>query len=373
LRAKLKPVSHNMVRAKVAVLAESPQYILQYPGIDKSKWSINNCHRTTVTQKLLEELEVQQQEFLNFVQYRCIQYDYSLSLMSNIDEIPLAFDMPSNVTIDNKGSKTISIRTCSYEKSCFTVVLACIADSKKLPPMIIFKLKNVLCLEFPPENIWKNYTPCSKNPRLLLVMDSFKGHLVSSVKTNLFEKNTNIAIIPGGLISKIQPLDDDLIFDYDRVENNKVDDNEIVDNEIDDNEVDEYIFSNNLPPQQNPPPQQYLSSQQCYLLQDLPLQQNLPQQYLSPQQCYSLQDLLFQLSLPNQHQQDFLSQQNFLSQQSFLSQLYFALQGFLVQQNFLAQNRKFEFYNNQNEYLKYAENTSYSKHKYYQNGCGRIW
>ena len=38
-------------------------------------------------------------------------------------------------------------------------------------------------------------------------MDSFKGYLVPFVKDNLFEKNTNITIISGGLTSKVQPLD----------------------------------------------------------------------------------------------------------------------------------------------------------------------
>ncbi|CAG8776902.1 14952_t:CDS:2, partial [Dentiscutata erythropus] len=46
-----------------------------------------------------------------------------------MDKTSLAFNMPSNVTINNKGSKTISIRTCDYEKSCFIIVLAYIADS----------------------------------------------------------------------------------------------------------------------------------------------------------------------------------------------------------------------------------------------------
>ncbi|CAG8491551.1 23249_t:CDS:2 [Gigaspora rosea] len=71
-------------------------------------------------------------------------------------------------------------------------------------------------------------------------------------------------------------LEDDLIFDYDRVENNN-------------NEVDEYIFSNDLPFQQ------YLPSQQHLPLQDLPFQQNFNQeqqhQFLS-QQSFSSQPCL---------------------------------------------------------------------------------
>jgi len=41
----------------------------------------------------------------------------------------------------------------------------------------------------------------------MLVYDSFRGHTVNSVKNRLVEKNTNIAVIPGGCTSKLQPLD----------------------------------------------------------------------------------------------------------------------------------------------------------------------
>ncbi|CAG8781578.1 24399_t:CDS:1, partial [Dentiscutata erythropus] len=77
-------------------------------------------------------------------------HNYLLQLMGNMDKTSLAFDMPNNVTINDTESRTISIRTCGYEKSWFTVVLACIADGNKLSPMIIFKLKNVSRLRFPP-------------------------------------------------------------------------------------------------------------------------------------------------------------------------------------------------------------------------------
>jgi hypothetical protein len=41
----------------------------------------------------------------------------------------------------------------------------------------------------------------------MLILDSFRGHIVNSVKNRLVEKNTNIAVIPGGCTSKLQPLD----------------------------------------------------------------------------------------------------------------------------------------------------------------------
>ena len=59
-----------------------------------------------------------------------------------MDETPIWFDLPSNSTIDHKGTKTVTIRITEHEHSSFTVVLACMADGSKLPAICIFKLKN---------------------------------------------------------------------------------------------------------------------------------------------------------------------------------------------------------------------------------------
>ncbi|GBC49157.1 pogo transposable element with KRAB domain [Rhizophagus irregularis DAOM 181602=DAOM 197198] len=56
------------------------------------------------------------------------------------------------------------------------------------------------------ETVWTSRNPFG-NSRSLLVLDSFRGHIVSSVKNQLVEKNTNIAVIPGDCTSKLQPLD----------------------------------------------------------------------------------------------------------------------------------------------------------------------
>ncbi|CAG8561418.1 11541_t:CDS:2 [Scutellospora calospora] len=125
--------------------------------------------------------------------------------MGNMNKTSLSFDMPSNVTIDDKGNKTISIRTYGYEKFCFTIVLACLADSTKLPPIIIFKLKNILRLEFLSEWIKHAWDDIDT----LLIKNSFKYCSI------LVANNSS---------------EEDLIFDYDHIENNN-------------NEVNEYIFN----------------------------------------------------------------------------------------------------------------------------------
>jgi hypothetical protein len=113
------------------------------------------------------------------------------------------------------------------KKKNFTVILGCMADGTKLPPVCIFKLKNIPKERFPDgviiranekgwnneiemlwwiENVWIKRSSLI-DPRSLLILDSFRGHLVDSVKHQLYIKNTNIAVIPGGLTPKLQPLD----------------------------------------------------------------------------------------------------------------------------------------------------------------------
>jgi hypothetical protein len=159
--------------------------------------------------------------------YLRIHNKYEIKYMGNMDEMPMWFDLPSNTTINQKGAKTVSIRTTGHEWSSFTVILACMANGTKLPAVCIFKLKNVLKETFPHdiyiranEKVWVNEQEMlwwvenvwtSKNHfgnlRSMLILDSFCGHIVNSVKNRLVEKNTNIAVIPGGCTSKLQPLD----------------------------------------------------------------------------------------------------------------------------------------------------------------------
>jgi transposase-like protein len=234
------PITRNMATKKAKELAQTDKYQEKYPNISSFKFSnkwmdcfmnrydLSNRRRTTVSQHLPEDLLEKQQSFLSFVLYRRIQYDYPLQFIGNMDETPVAFDLPNSYTLEKRGSNTINIKTTGHERSTFTVVLGCMADGSKLPPVVIFKLKNIPRETFPNgifvrvnakgwvnedemiwwvENVWSRRTVDSSNPSSLLVLDSFRGHLVSSVKQKLHEKATNMAVIPGGLTSKLQPLD----------------------------------------------------------------------------------------------------------------------------------------------------------------------
>ena len=68
-----------------------------------------------------------------------IRNDYPLALIGNMDETPLWLDMPGETTVARTGERTVCIRTTGHDKGCFTVVLAAMADGRKLNPFVVFK------------------------------------------------------------------------------------------------------------------------------------------------------------------------------------------------------------------------------------------
>ena len=56
-----------------------------------------------------------------------------------MDETPLWLDMPGETTITRVGEQSVPIRTTGHEKARFTVVLAAMADGRKLKPFVVFK------------------------------------------------------------------------------------------------------------------------------------------------------------------------------------------------------------------------------------------
>ena len=95
--------------------------------------------RTTVSQRLPQDLIQKVSSFLLHVRRLRLQHHHSLTAIGNMDEIPLWLDMPGDTTISRVGDRTVSIRTTGHDKGRFTVLLAAMADGRKLKPFVVFK------------------------------------------------------------------------------------------------------------------------------------------------------------------------------------------------------------------------------------------
>ena len=100
------------------------------------------CQKTKISQRLPDNLEEKITSFQSFVTRERRSKNNSLVNTGNMDKTPVWFDMPTSKTVNSIGAKTVLLKTTAHEKTCFTVVLACLADGTKLKPMVIFKCKD---------------------------------------------------------------------------------------------------------------------------------------------------------------------------------------------------------------------------------------
>ena len=68
---------------------------------------------------------------------RRLRMKYSLSLIGNMDETLLWLDMPGETTVTHSGNRSVTIH--GHDKEHFTIVLAAMADGRKLSPYVVFK------------------------------------------------------------------------------------------------------------------------------------------------------------------------------------------------------------------------------------------
>ena len=192
----------------------------------KRRHSITLRTKTTLAQRLPNDLEEKIIQFHRFIIAARHRHGYSLSRIFNMDETPMRFEMPSSRTLEFSGSRTVPVKSCGAEKRSFTVTLAVAADGKKLPPKVIFNGVRTPRDLVVPESVrvsfhkkgWMDETGVKewiqtclpRNPtdeRSLLVWDSFRAHLTDAVKEALHRRKIDVAVIPGGLTPVLQPLD----------------------------------------------------------------------------------------------------------------------------------------------------------------------
>ena len=185
--------------------------------------------RTSIAQKMPADYEDKLVNFQRFVIRLRRANNYLLGQIGNADQTPVCFDLPQNYTINTKGARDVRIKTTGGEKQRCTVMLACTADGKKLPPYIILKRKtmpknvvfpkgviirvqekgwmnNELMLDWL-KCVWFRRPGAMLNMKSMLVLDAFRGHLTEDVKSSLKRNKVDLVVIPGGMTSQLQPLD----------------------------------------------------------------------------------------------------------------------------------------------------------------------
>lgn len=197
------------------------------------KWmkrhSVSMREKTTVAQRMPEHVEEKIVSFHKFVIRMRKMRNYPVKCIGNMDETAVYFDMPGNSTLHHKGEKSVIIRTTGHEKEKVTVMLAAMADGRKLPPVVILKGKrDPPASDVPPgvlvrmsDNGWVNEGIVKwwvmqvwrrEDTRKMLVWDAFRAHRTDDVKSMVsrrgdFGANSDMVVIPGGCTGILQPAD----------------------------------------------------------------------------------------------------------------------------------------------------------------------
>ena len=56
-----------------------------------------------------------------------------------MDETPICIDMPGEYTLEERGKKTITMKSTGHVKDHITIMLAGLADWQKLSPFVILR------------------------------------------------------------------------------------------------------------------------------------------------------------------------------------------------------------------------------------------
>ncbi|KAL1419890.1 hypothetical protein MTO96_004643 [Rhipicephalus appendiculatus] len=109
--------------------------------------------RTSISQKLPESYEELLVSFQRHVISLRKAVSFQLGQIGNADQTPVYLDMPSALTVHEKGSRQVTVRSTGNEKTRVTVMLSCTADGHKLPPYVVFKRKTLPKGEKFPRNV----------------------------------------------------------------------------------------------------------------------------------------------------------------------------------------------------------------------------
>ena len=112
------PVGGLMLRLKAKEFCDDPAFKASVGWYInwKRRHSITTRTKTTLAQRLPNDLKEQTVKFHQFVIAARQRRGYPLSRIFNMDETPMRFEMPSSRTLEFSGSRTVPVKSCGTEK-----------------------------------------------------------------------------------------------------------------------------------------------------------------------------------------------------------------------------------------------------------------
>jgi len=157
-----------------------------------------------------------------------------LKYIINMDQTPIFFSMQPSTTLAQVGQRTINVRTSTSSTMRITVALSVTASGEMLTPLIVYKGKPgariarqlatypagpVYCCQdraWMDEQVMIRWVKEVLAPFVsaappgvipLLILDSYRCHLMSSVVDLIEDIGVQVEHIPGGCTSLCQPVD----------------------------------------------------------------------------------------------------------------------------------------------------------------------
>ena len=194
-----------------------------------SRNGLSLCRRTT--QKTPEQITDTVISYIVYVRQLKQRNNYDLDCIIAMNETAVWHELISNTTVTDKGANSVVLKTTGHEKSKVTFTLAAKANGDKLKPNIVFpehkcEVQNLAkdpaiknrCYVVSTTNGWMNENTTidwvenflktfTFGKRRLFAWDSFRAHLVQSVKEFLNKGKIDPVVIPGGATGHIQAAD----------------------------------------------------------------------------------------------------------------------------------------------------------------------
>ena len=190
---------------------------------------------THQSQRKPEEVATEATDYMNLMRSLLVGPHRNWRYTLNMDQTPIYFCMTRKRTLEVVGVKIVHIRTSTNDTKRATVAVTIAADGTVLPSVIVFKGKRngrIATREFSTyptthhyhcqDSAWMDETvmlawvdevlkPYVANAPEhiipILILDSYRCHMMASVVTKIQELGIEVKHIPGGCTSLCQPVD----------------------------------------------------------------------------------------------------------------------------------------------------------------------